>query len=87
MKQLALACSRTPVSATACIPGVLVCTAEDSLHKSQRSWPATGRRAVADAAQLMSEHGVSHLVVIDSAGGDPLGVVSTLDIATVYANR
>ena len=31
----------------------------------------------------MGEHGVSHLVVVDSAGGYPLGVLSTLDIATV----
>lgn len=40
-----------------------------------------------DAAQLMSEHGVSHLIVVDSAGGYPLGVLSTLDIAAVYAER
>ncbi len=33
------------------------------------------------AAQLMSEHGVSHLVVLDSAGGYPLGILSTLDFA------
>jgi CBS domain-containing protein len=39
-----------------------------------------------NAAQLMSEYGVSHLVVVDAASGHPLGVVSTLDIATVYAN-
>lgn len=38
------------------------------------------------AAQLMSEHGVSHLVVVDGAGGFPLGVLSTLDIAAVYAD-
>jgi CBS domain-containing protein len=37
------------------------------------------------AAQLMNEHGVSHLVVIDSTGGYPLGVLSTLDVASVYA--
>jgi CBS domain-containing protein len=37
------------------------------------------------AAQLMSEHGVSHLVVLDGAGGFPIGVLSTLDIAAVYA--
>jgi CBS domain-containing protein len=37
------------------------------------------------AAQLMSEHGVSHLVVLDRASGYPLGVLSTLDIAAVYA--
>ncbi|HZE05285.1 MAG TPA: CBS domain-containing protein [Solirubrobacteraceae bacterium] len=37
------------------------------------------------AAQMMSEHGVSHLVVLDSAGGYPLGILSTLDIAAVFA--
>lgn len=37
------------------------------------------------AAQLMSEHGASHLVVLDGAGGYPLGVLSTIDIAAVYA--
>lgn len=38
-----------------------------------------------DAAQLMSEHGVSHLVVIDD-GGYPLGILSTLDVARVFAS-
>ena len=38
-----------------------------------------------NAAQLMSEHGVSHLVVVDRAGGYPVGVLSTLDVATLYA--
>ena len=37
------------------------------------------------AAQLMNEHGVSHLVVLDSAGGYPLGVLSSLDVAAAYA--
>jgi CBS domain-containing protein len=37
------------------------------------------------AAQLMAEHAVSHLVVIDAAGGHPIGVLSTLDVAAVYA--
>lgn len=39
------------------------------------------------AAQLMTEHGVSHLVVIDAANGYPVGVLSTLDIAAVYADN
>ncbi len=39
------------------------------------------------AAQAMSEHAVSHLVVVDRAGGYPLGVLSTLDIAAVFADR
>jgi CBS domain-containing protein len=38
------------------------------------------------AAQLMAEHGVSHLVVADAADGHPIGVLSTLDLAAVYAD-
>jgi CBS domain-containing protein len=37
------------------------------------------------AAQLMVEHGVSHLVVVDPASGYPIGILSTLDIAVMYA--
>ena len=37
------------------------------------------------AARLMSEHGVSHLIVLDAASGYPEGVLSTLDIAAAYA--
>jgi CBS domain-containing protein len=36
------------------------------------------------AAQLMNEHGVSHLVVVDPAGGYPVGVISTLDVAAAF---
>jgi CBS domain-containing protein len=38
---------------------------------------------LADAAQLMDEHSVSHLVVVGR--GQPVGVVSTLDIAAAVA--
>ncbi len=37
------------------------------------------------AAQLMAEHRVSHLVVLDAAGGHPIGVISSSDVAAVYA--
>ena len=37
------------------------------------------------AAQLMAEHGVTHLIVVDTATGHPVGVLSTIDIAVVYA--
>src|SRR5207248_9274552 len=37
------------------------------------------------AAQLMTEHGISHLVVLASSSGYPIGVLSTLDIAAVCA--
>ncbi len=40
-----------------------------------------------NAAQMMSEHGVSHLLVVDGAGGYPVGVLSTLDVATAYAGN
>jgi len=39
------------------------------------------------AAQLMSEHGVSHLIIVDAAGGYPVGVLSSLDVAAVYAGH
>lgn len=42
---------------------------------------------VRDAAQRMSEHSVSHVIVVDAVEGYPLGVLSTLDVAAVYAER
>jgi CBS domain-containing protein len=38
------------------------------------------------AARMMAEHGVSHLIVLDHAGGYPTGVLLTLDVAAVYAD-
>ena len=37
------------------------------------------------AADLMAQHGVSHLAVVEPASGRPIGVVSTLDIARAIA--
>jgi CBS domain-containing protein len=37
------------------------------------------------AAQMMAEHGVAHLLVLDRASGYPVGILSTLDIAAVLA--
>ena len=37
------------------------------------------------AAQLMTEHSVAHLVVVDPLAGKPVGVISTLDVARVVA--
>jgi len=37
------------------------------------------------AAQLMSEHDVAHLAVLDPASGRPTGVLSTIDLARVIA--
>jgi CBS domain-containing protein len=34
-----------------------------------------------DAARLMAEHDTAHIVIVDRRSGDPIGVVSTLDVA------
>jgi CBS domain-containing protein len=34
-----------------------------------------------DAAGLMAEHETAHVVIVNEASGDPLGIVSTLDVA------
>ena len=38
------------------------------------------------AAQLMTEHGTSHLVVVDTETLRPVGVISTLDVAARLAD-
>jgi CBS domain-containing protein len=38
-----------------------------------------------EATKCMTSHGVSHLVVVDPAEKYPLGVLSTLDLAAVFA--
>lgn len=37
------------------------------------------------AAQLMAEHGIDHLIVVDATTGHPAGILSGLDIAAAYA--
>jgi len=37
------------------------------------------------AAELMSEHGVSHLIVSAAPTGRPTGIISTLDLAVLLA--
>jgi CBS domain-containing protein len=41
--------------------------------------------SLARAAQLMAEHGVAHVVVVQPHSGQPVGVLSTLDLAGVLA--
>lgn len=45
---------------------------------------APGAR-LAEAAELMTKHGVSHLVIVDRAHERPLGVISTLDVAAALS--
>lgn len=37
--------------------------------------------------QLMTEHAVTHIVVVDPATGSPVGIVSTLDVAGCLAHH
>jgi CBS domain-containing protein len=60
--------------------GILSCTGDEPLAVS-------ADERLPRAAQLMAEHGVSHLVVLDAESGQPIGVLSTIDIATVYAGN
>jgi CBS domain-containing protein len=45
----------------------------------------TADDGIAHAARLMTEHGVTHLVVVQPATGKPVGAISTLDIAGALA--
>ncbi|MGI8711842.1 MAG: CBS domain-containing protein [Solirubrobacteraceae bacterium] len=42
-------------------------------------------KSLRDPAQLMAEHGTTHLVVVDQASGQPVGILSTTDIMAAYA--
>ena len=39
------------------------------------------------AAQIMTEHAAAHLLVVDDTSGRPVGVLSTLDVARLLAER
>ena len=39
------------------------------------------------ATQMMTEHAVAHLLVVDDESGKPVGILSTLDMARVLAER
>ena len=40
---------------------------------------------LADVARVMGDHDVAHLVVIDDKDAEPIGVISTLDVARGFA--
>jgi CBS domain-containing protein len=41
--------------------------------------------SLADVAQVMGDHDVAHLVVVDAKDSEPMGVISTLDLAHAVA--
>jgi CBS domain-containing protein len=68
----------------AAVAAGLECTAAQAAATEALTVPAN-QTALA-AAQLMNEHAVSHVVVVDAVEGYPLGVLSSLDIAAIYAD-
>ncbi len=42
-------------------------------------------RSLRDAARMMTEHAVAHLIVVDRSSGHPVGVLSSTDIIAAYA--
>jgi len=41
--------------------------------------------SLAEVARVMGDHDVAHLVVVDAKDGEPMGVISTLDLARAAA--
>lgn len=40
---------------------------------------------IREAARVMADHGARHVIVLDAAGGHPVGVLSTTDVIAAYA--
>ena len=39
---------------------------------------------LADVARVMSDHEVAHLVVVNGENAEPMGMISTLDLARAF---
>jgi CBS domain-containing protein len=48
---------------------------------------AAAADTLAEAARLMAEHDIAHLLVVDDRRGQPIGVISTLDVAEALAGE
>ena len=42
---------------------------------------------LADVARVMADHEVAHLIVVDGKDAEPMGIISTLDLARVVAGE
>ncbi len=42
--------------------------------------------SLADVARIMGEHDIAHLVVVDERDREPIGIISTLDLAAAVAD-
>lgn len=70
----------------------IVAAAADDLDETAGQAAATevvsvpSSESIDEAARLMVEHSVDHLIVVDSKHGHPCGILSGLDVAAAYAN-
>jgi CBS domain-containing protein len=69
------------------VVGALVIADDLAVHQVAVTEAVTAPRdaPLREAAQVMAEHGVSHLIVLDEADGRPVGVLSTTDILAAYS--
>lgn len=57
-----------------------------ALEIAATEWVAvSAERSLSDAARLMTEHAVTHLIVVDPRNGHPTGVISTTDLMSAIA--
>lgn len=70
----------------------LMRVAREGIDERTASWAAASEflsvapdETLERAVQMMIEHDVTHLVVVDPASDKPLGVLSTLDVAGLLA--
>ncbi|RPI11627.1 MAG: CBS domain-containing protein [Actinobacteria bacterium] len=78
------ASSPTPTSSTR-LPDTTWALALQAVRREHRVVTISREDTLARAAELMSEHGVTHLLVV-SRKAHPIGVVSTLDLARATAS-
>ena len=70
----------------------LMRAAREDIDERTASWAAASEflsvapdETLERAVQIMIEHDVTHLIVVDPASNKPLGVLSTLDVAGLLA--
>jgi CBS-domain-containing membrane protein len=82
MRPTILSCApETPITDVACAGDGF---AASDIAATEAVTAASGD-SLRDAAKLMAEHGVSHLIVLGQANGEPVGVLSSTDILAAYA--
>lgn len=80
--------SGKPAQIVSDIDLIAAIAADDSLRAEDvagsKAVSASSNASLREAAQLMSENAVSHLIARDPASGQPVGVLSSTDILGAY---